>query len=57
MLGVLPGGCDNFPNWINASGMIVGVADLPVIDPLTGVTEVHASNANDATLSVFPSGN
>jgi probable HAF family extracellular repeat protein len=41
-LGLLPGGCDNFPININASGMIVGVADLPVIDPLTGQPELHA---------------
>jgi len=41
-LGLLPGGCFSLPNSINASGMIVGSGDLPVIDPLTGLAETHA---------------
>jgi probable HAF family extracellular repeat protein len=41
-LGLLPGGCFSLPNSINARGMIVASGDLPVIDPLTGLPEIHA---------------
>ncbi|MGE5214309.1 MAG: hypothetical protein ACM3NN_11535 [Nitrospirota bacterium] len=41
-LGLLPGGCWSLPNAINERGMIVGSGDLPVIDPLTSLPEIHA---------------
>src|ERR1700682_784005 len=38
-LGVLPGGTNGSPSWISASGLIAGVSDNGLIDPLTGLPE------------------
>lgn len=38
----LQNGCGGFPLAINSYGLIVGLADTGVIDPLTGGPEVHA---------------
>lgn len=35
-LGLLPGGCFSLPNSINGKGMIVGVGDIGVLDPIWG---------------------
>jgi probable HAF family extracellular repeat protein len=35
-LGLLPGGCFGGPNSINSKGMIVGVGDIGVLDPVWG---------------------
>jgi probable HAF family extracellular repeat protein len=40
-LGLLPGGCGSLPNSINDRGTIVGVSDNDIVDPQTGITELH----------------
>ena len=41
-LGALPGGESSSAGWINARGLVVGLSQNGVIDPLTGVPEVRA---------------
>jgi uncharacterized membrane protein len=41
-LGLLPGGCYILPTAINSKGMIVGVGDIGIIDPIAGVPEIRA---------------
>jgi probable HAF family extracellular repeat protein len=41
-LGALPGVNSSFPNWINESGVIVGVSENGLIDPLVGGPEIDA---------------
>jgi probable HAF family extracellular repeat protein len=33
-LGLLPGGCFSLPDTINSKGMIAGVADIGILDPV-----------------------
>jgi probable HAF family extracellular repeat protein len=40
-LGVLPGGASSAALWINSKGLIVGMSQNGVIDPLTGIPEVR----------------
>jgi probable HAF family extracellular repeat protein len=41
-LGVLPGVNSGAPNWINDRGVVVGVSENGLIDPLTGFPEIEA---------------
>jgi probable HAF family extracellular repeat protein len=41
-LGVLPGVNTGAPTWINNGGVVTGVSEDGVIDPLTGGPEIHA---------------
>jgi len=41
-LGALPGANSSFANWISANGLIAGLSETGVIDPLLGVPEANA---------------
>jgi probable HAF family extracellular repeat protein len=41
-LGALPGTTNSYANWLNASGVAVGVSENGSIDPMTGFPEVDA---------------
>jgi probable HAF family extracellular repeat protein len=41
-LGALPGTTNSYANWLNASGVTVGVSENGSIDPITGFPEVDA---------------
>jgi len=40
-LGALPGVNNSLPNWINATGEIVGISENTLVDPATGFPEVR----------------
>ena len=42
-LGLLPGGCFSLPNAISPNGLIVGSGDFGVIEPVSGLPELHGS--------------
>lgn len=41
-LGALPGVNSSFGNWISANGLVAGLSENGVIDPLLGIPEAHA---------------
>jgi probable HAF family extracellular repeat protein len=41
-LGALPGVNSSFGNWISANGLVAGLSENGIIDPLLGIPEAHA---------------
>ena len=52
-LGALPGGGSSNSNWINASGLIVGLSQNGIIDPLTGARRCEPSSGRTVRLPIL----